>query len=422
LKETEDDLENGRKMVHAIKVRSYFNNESKLGPTALKLNNPFFGNSPIYVNKLMSNPMLFPTRMTRCFIKPTFNQEYVTLITSLFSELSLSQFNETGISHIVQSNLRTFQDLIQPLKREVKGDMKAKKSREKRMKLPNNPGGSPLYLKEEMSIIHSIFSNFWMSLDQLKKEYEKEVLEQSFATISNRVQTTIKCRWSILTKFSTASTNRLLTIRRGKNDTRLKKRAVVQDDVKTLASCIRISPDIFYSEIYELFKGIDEDNFSLITNKMINSRKELSDLIHLKIHSLGEIKPKQSVDEKAEEIRESISRAQAVPVSLFPKGTKKSEKSKVLAFYNKDAKNLKKTISVKNDEKEFLLTYERLHDIMQKDQKWKQWLQELLKKEHVTSDSKVDICSFLVDNWNRFKNELIFQEIFKFILDTELKK
>jgi hypothetical protein len=226
------DFELGRTCMFSLIVKHQFIESKELGQVALKKDNFFFGNNPKEKNERKNEVVFFLKHELASYFENSKAGELLFAIcTSTARKIGFTYIlNLEEQDKIMRSAMTTFDDLLidsyPVIERKV-----GKKVIEERRK-PNIIKQSPLYTKEEMSLIHRCISPIFDDLVKLKENYYEQVYLQGFTALRNNVVRLIHKRVETLQRFSNRTKTRLQEIRRiSKENEKKRKKDVAPTDV-----------------------------------------------------------------------------------------------------------------------------------------------------------------------------------------------
>jgi len=240
IKSKTDMIEHGRAASFAIRVRGYFRKTERLGLSALRKNQLFFGNDPRFDRRTgrLTEQTILDTMVAASFTNKSEGDELKAQLVSLLERVDLSLIeDEKMINRIIETNLLPLEQILTPLRRKPFGDTRPRKQSDIKRdsgKLPEKISQSPLLSKDELEKINGLTSTLWSSLSNIQKDYAKEVMSSGFDVVRRRIREIINLRWEVLTSLAQVTTRRLRKLKGLSQDPRLQKRRITPADREML--------------------------------------------------------------------------------------------------------------------------------------------------------------------------------------------
>jgi hypothetical protein len=276
-------IEVGRAVALAIRIRGFFRHTEQLGPSALRKNQLFFGNDPVWdpKNKVLKERMILDVQLENYLSDKKDAESASKALVTLLESKGLDGIAENQLEAIIADNLVSHETILDQYRRIPKGDLKPKKRESKKAvkgKLPEKPTSSPLLDKEEIEQINSFLSPLWSSLTPLTQRWSKEVRHSGFKHASDAISLAVKTRWDVLEALSTVTTKRLREIKSQTDDSRLTKRRISVSELGAWLSQRKNGRQKFLSELCVITKAIRSLNKTNCT--LINYPWEKVEALH----------------------------------------------------------------------------------------------------------------------------------------------
>lgn len=280
------NVELGRAVALAIRIRGYFRENDLLGSAALKKNQAFFGNDPKVDprTKQVREHMVLDRMLEQYLSDPAKDLESMKKgLVQLLEACALDNINDVKVkAAIVADALVSIEDLLDGHRRIPKGDTKPKKKESKKAlkgKLPEKPSSSPLLTRDELDEINSYLGPLWTVLSPVSQQWAKTVQDKGYKNVKVLIDSCLKTRWESLEALSSVTTRRLREVKLQQDDAKLTKRRISQSDFETW--CARSRTDSrWLSELCSITKPLREVPASHIDlmeypKRLWNKSKEL---------------------------------------------------------------------------------------------------------------------------------------------------
>lgn len=157
---------------------------------------------------------------------------YWSLITHFFRVLELSQYTDSDLTAIINSQLVSFDTFCKSYFRPVYS--KKKKDEITKWQRPKIPSASPLLLPCEIKLIKEFVFPAWSKLEIFKKSWVLLLQQQGYSKTVEQISYIYRTRWDIVRNISLVTTKRLQLIRKMIKDEKLTKVKVTSDSLLQL--------------------------------------------------------------------------------------------------------------------------------------------------------------------------------------------
>jgi hypothetical protein len=272
--------EMGRTCTFSLIVKNVFEQNSQLGSAALARDNFFFGNNPTEVSNKSRVPFYLKMKLAAFFDKLEYGSLLYGIINHTCAAIGMTYLKDDEREKVISDNLLPVDHLITscyPTVHVKKGRQEATKVRK-----PNPPRSSPLFTKDEMTIISKMTSLIFTDLGSLSRQYEATVFAQGFSNVSERIREIINVRWETLQRFAHVTKERLQDIRRISNDPRIRKASVTRDHVKSLIDSESDPADRLVSELTHILGRANlNDCFAFAFRKTLNNHEQVKRYLYV---------------------------------------------------------------------------------------------------------------------------------------------
>jgi hypothetical protein len=165
------------------------------------------------------------------------------LINLIVKIIRLENIEDELYNSILKEFIIPFDDLIKVYYRPPFDASKRKsKKSSSEMRKPELPRASPLFLDQEMCIIHKLSKPIFKNLDDIKSNYINKIQTESFANVKKTIAETYNRRWKVLSTFSAITTKRLQEVRKSHPEIVVKRKVDVNHEMITKTISSRQNP------------------------------------------------------------------------------------------------------------------------------------------------------------------------------------
>lgn len=256
------NIENGRAIAAALRLRGTFRRTPHLGMGALRKLNAYFGNDQKVdpKTKVVKERTLLDYYLEGLFSEEEDVTTFKRAVVGLFEQLNMSDYvTDTQLQQkIYEDNITKMEVIMDRFRRIPKGDTRPKKRDSKKGtvgKLPEKPSASPVMQKEELKLLNDFFEPVWTNLSKIKS-WSSFVLRNGFKQSEKIVESTLKLRWELVESFSAVTTARLRGLKALSGDSKLTKRRVSKDDFATWFSTRKEPNASWHLELADIIKPL----------------------------------------------------------------------------------------------------------------------------------------------------------------------
>jgi len=222
----------GRTCSYSLIVRNMFKNTEELGMNALVRDNFFFGNNPGEIENKRSVSYYIKTRLKSFYSEPIIGDLIYTLINYCADFIGFSNLKESEADIAIADSICPIDSVIASCYPTI--TKKIGKNSVSQKRKPKNLRASPLFTKEEMSLITKYTTSVFSELEIFQKDYINAVFTNSFDKVRTLIKENINMRWDVLARFAHITKSRLQDIRNISKESTLRKANVKKSHVDAL--------------------------------------------------------------------------------------------------------------------------------------------------------------------------------------------
>jgi hypothetical protein len=219
----------GRTASFSLLIKNVFERDANLGSKALCKDNFFFGNNPNEMSPKGKVPFYVKAKLLSMFEQTAAGNLVYGILNHAASQIGLTNLKDDERDAAILDSLIPVDQVIASCYPTV--TMRRGRQMVQQSKRPNPIRSSPLFLKEEMTLISSLTSYIFTDLGAFTKNYLDSVFTHGFSFVNNEIRRIINVRLETLQRFAHVTKERLQAIRKIVKKPTVRKAGVLREDV-----------------------------------------------------------------------------------------------------------------------------------------------------------------------------------------------